>query len=57
MKKIYQANFFFTFIKVFVNWQKLVMPYFYFSKTSDVGLMVFFTNEPEKSGLDETATE
>lgn len=57
MKKIYQANFFFTFIKLFVNWQKLVMPYFYFSKTSDVGLMVFFTNEPEKSGLDETATE
>lgn len=57
MKKIYQANFFFTFIKLFVNWQKLVMPYFYFSKTSDVGLMVFFTNEPEKSGLDEMATE
>lgn len=57
MKKIYQANFFFTFIKLFVNWQKLVMPYFYFSKTSDVGLMVFFTNEAEKSGLDETATE
>lgn len=43
------------------------MPHFYFGKTSDVGLVVIFTNrkilkqkishQPEKSELDETATE
>lgn len=33
------------------------MSYFYFGKTSDVGLVVIFTNKPEKSGLDKTATE
>lgn len=29
------------------------MSYFYFGKTSDVGLVVIFINKPEKSGLDE----
>lgn len=33
------------------------MSYFYFGKTSDVGLVVILTNKPEKSGLDKTATE
>lgn len=33
------------------------MSYFYFGQTSDAGLMVIFTNKPEKSVLDKTATE